>query len=1172
MVVSSSQPDKEDSGTVTKRGRSGLFRSTSASRRITSGSACFTRSSWSTGLNAETHPVYDSPLHRSSNLCGTCHDVSLPFDCPDQDQTQECFPIERTWSEWLHSDFSAMGEAGNCQSCHMSGPLNGHAFGAPCEGADALGHLNDIHVHDLTGGNDFVPRAITWMKERYDDGAAVRCASLTPGTPEHDACVAAEADFQAALEDLYPPLGEDPFEDVDLEALELGRERVARNMARSAYLSGHVDPLDPSSLLLRVENRTGHKLPTGYPEGRRMWLNVRFYDAAGSLLAESGRYDPATASLWHDQNVDALPGPKAYDVVDYTDASGTSLGFGRPTKVWEGRAERTSGPIEFHFVLNDHWVLDNRIPPRGWEPAQYAAKRASPVIPTAYGTAGWQSDYLDSGGAGEHWDEAAFPIPVGTDRAELVLYYQTASREYVEALVADNPGTLTAGGYNRATLLQESWEAVGRSEPAEMTREVVAVVDADSDGLPDGWSSLHGLLGGANDDPDADGLNNYQELLWGSDPNVPAPEDELRKPVDIVLVLDLSGSMNDPAPNSAIPKIDLLKDSVALFLETWSDYAVPDDRIAVVTFRTTAEFLAETPGLTSFVASSGAVRTAVDALSASGWTAMGAGLYMALEELDCLAPNLDDSRTRHVLLFSNGMQNRSPIVADDSSFGATHLEIRDPDPGLGDISVTGDSNPGLPSATGTLPRASDSGAFVHTIGLGVAQDPGGTPWHETLKEIAVRQGGAHVFVTDAFELEGTFLEGLVQTLRGDTLEYVLERELSMAPGATESISIPVNATATKFSVAVSWSQQGDLSPQLELLRPDGTPESIEELVRVGRSYAILNRFLEDADRHPELYGNWTLRLALQGKGDSFGDAGHAAKAGEGLRVRVHALLDDEDVHYDFHFNGPDLRVGVPLRVSASATQGDRRLLHADEVRVTMHRPARWIGSELARSKASLGADVAAAIDPDLLAQPLGAKLYAAFSQPGFAERIGAIQSSWELTDDGQHGDAVAADGRFERQLFTPQLPGHYKLEFRMAAYALDGSPVERIETRSVYVRPAKVTLDSSSVHLAEGVGGPELELRPSDVFGNLLGPGFASKLRLSVGGALVPLADRLDGSYVASLPASFQPSTPVELSVWNELVHAGPIPEPESRSFPLWLLVLIALLLLVLLALALRNP
>ena len=42
------------------------------------------------------------------------------------------------------------------------------------------------------------------------------------------------------------------------------------------------------ALAIKVTNLTGHKLPTGYSEGRRMWLNVQVRDANGGLVFESG--------------------------------------------------------------------------------------------------------------------------------------------------------------------------------------------------------------------------------------------------------------------------------------------------------------------------------------------------------------------------------------------------------------------------------------------------------------------------------------------------------------------------------------------------------------------------------------------------------------------------------------------------------------------------------------------------------------------------------------------------------------------------------------------------------------------------------------------------------------------------------------------------------------------
>ncbi|UCE46654.1 MAG: hypothetical protein JSW47_13655 [Phycisphaerales bacterium] len=60
--------------------------------------------------------------------------------------------------------------------------------------------------------------------------------------------------------------------DVDRRALELGKQRAMELLKTAAKLTFTV--AEPDKAVLRVTNLTGHKLPSGYPEGRRMWVNV----------------------------------------------------------------------------------------------------------------------------------------------------------------------------------------------------------------------------------------------------------------------------------------------------------------------------------------------------------------------------------------------------------------------------------------------------------------------------------------------------------------------------------------------------------------------------------------------------------------------------------------------------------------------------------------------------------------------------------------------------------------------------------------------------------------------------------------------------------------------------------------------------------------------------------
>lgn len=171
---------------------------------------------------------------------------------------------------------------------------------------------------------------------------------------------------------------------------------------------------------MRVINETGHKLPTGYPEGRRIWLNVRAYDAGGRLVFESGAYDPLTGVLQQD------PQLKVYEA---------KLGIDDGATVTES----------FHFIRNNTVLKDNRIPPRGYTVAAYDQPGLRPV----------GAVYVD----GQHWDETLYALPDEAASVVAVLYYQTASKEYIDFL-------RTRGGADGAVLGQ-MWDDL-KSPPEVM--------------------------------------------------------------------------------------------------------------------------------------------------------------------------------------------------------------------------------------------------------------------------------------------------------------------------------------------------------------------------------------------------------------------------------------------------------------------------------------------------------------------------------------------------------------------------------------------------------------------------------------------------------------------------------------------------------------------------------
>jgi hypothetical protein len=209
--------------------------------------------------------------------------------------------------------------------------------------------------------------------------------------------------------------------------------------------------IESNRLDVRVINQTGHKLPTGYNEGRRMWINVVFYDANGFEVTQYGRYNYDTAEL-------ETSNTKVYEAKAGLDAA-VAAATGKP----EGES--------FHFALNNVWLKDNRIPPRGFTNAAFEAVQAAPVGAT----------YAD----GQYWDDTSFRIPGNAAYYEVGVYFQTTSKEYIEFLRDIYPGNVAAH------VAYDQWVLHGKSEPALM--------DYDGGELPDrcpaDWNNDGGVDG-----------------------------------------------------------------------------------------------------------------------------------------------------------------------------------------------------------------------------------------------------------------------------------------------------------------------------------------------------------------------------------------------------------------------------------------------------------------------------------------------------------------------------------------------------------------------------------------------------------------------------------------------------------------------------------------------------
>ncbi len=396
------------------------------------------------------HGWQQSAFHLDSRLCGSCHDVtspdleSGPFKTLILNNGMDSgspFPIERTYSEWRASDFGDLmftdGFAGNeplatgakagasCQTCHM--PISTDPMARACDQFPSGTRTNNLPTHQFVGGNTWVPNLI---KNLYGGETGL--------------------DRAAAFD----------------RTIAWAQNMLTQN---SANLVVTLDPLAANATSLnarvRVTNRTGHKLPTGYSEGRRMWLNVEARDAANNLIWTSGAYDDATGVLTQDAQL------RTYEIQQGVWNAGNS------------QCEITNGLGEevFHFVLNNCIRKDTRIPPLAFRGATDIEIRP---IGISY------PETRPGSGILVNYDDAPFaiPVPTGTPRPITVtakLRYQIATREYITFLrdqavdhnfpsendlcapdrapLATGPRTQTRGQF-----MHDLWTNNGRSPPVTL--------------------------------------------------------------------------------------------------------------------------------------------------------------------------------------------------------------------------------------------------------------------------------------------------------------------------------------------------------------------------------------------------------------------------------------------------------------------------------------------------------------------------------------------------------------------------------------------------------------------------------------------------------------------------------------------------------------------------------
>ena len=248
-------------------------------------------------------PVYTTHLNQSE-LCATCHTLFTPY-LDNQGQIAGSFPEQTPYIEWKNSIYPAQNT--QCQDCHM--PMITDSVDIASIPPTHQVYRSPFWKHAFVGGNVYMLRM---LKDN------IQPLGLTASSENFDSTIVrAEENLTKKAIDLY---------------------------ITTTYEN------DSLNVFVKIENKTGHKIPSGIPF-RRMWIHLKVTDPANNVVYESGNYD----ELGEITGLDAEYEPH-YDLITNENE----------IQIYEGVMVDVDLAVTNTLLRASQYIKDNRIPPKGF--------------------------------------------------------------------------------------------------------------------------------------------------------------------------------------------------------------------------------------------------------------------------------------------------------------------------------------------------------------------------------------------------------------------------------------------------------------------------------------------------------------------------------------------------------------------------------------------------------------------------------------------------------------------------------------------------------------------------------------------------------------------------------------------------------------------------------------
>ncbi|HJU39686.1 MAG TPA: hypothetical protein VJ724_08950, partial [Tahibacter sp.] len=371
---------------------------------------------------------------RSSDLCGSCHNILLPV----LDNDGKPHPVhapgnvtvtstyeQTTHLEWTNSVFARGATFQSCQDCHMPRHYKSLSLAGTKianiesdEFAPTTHRLPDEKIsltprpdyarHSLHGLNVFLNE----MFQQFPLLLGVRQIDYMGATTTQPGLITAAESM-----------------------LRMARHETADIAIKDVRRAG-----DTFGATVRVTNKTGHYLPSGVGF-RRVFIEFVAEDSTGRLVWASGRTD-ALGFLLDGTSERRLPTENGVAQRDFQPHYQT-ITDGSQAQVYQELIKDSAGYLTTSFLRRVQPVKDNRLRPRGFDPKVFLAS-ASPyirILGEVEGEAANDPYYTDPAltGADEVRYEFRLPPPeiARIARVRATLYSQSIPPFYLQQRFAD---------------------------------------------------------------------------------------------------------------------------------------------------------------------------------------------------------------------------------------------------------------------------------------------------------------------------------------------------------------------------------------------------------------------------------------------------------------------------------------------------------------------------------------------------------------------------------------------------------------------------------------------------------------------------------------------------------------------------------------------------------------